>query len=533
MIASRATSGARPPLFLTLPAFLAGGAMLVPLIYLLVRASNVEWSELALLLWRPATAQLLANTLALVVCVLGLSTLIALPLALLVTRYRIPLPGLFSALFTLPLAIPGYVMAYALIGLSGYYGPLNQFFGLRLPRLEGLTGASLALGLYVFPYLFLNLRTALAALDPALEESARSLGRSRLSTFFSVVLPHLKPAFLSGWLVIALYTVGDYGAIALMRYDVFSSAIYNQYAGAFEVYYAAWLSLMLMALAASFLLLEAWAVRGTRLARSGTGAARPVQRRPLGRMAIPAALFIGLVLLASLGVPFGVILFWLLRAPVDLDWAGIGHSALQTLGIAGPVALIAMAGALPVALLAARHPGRISFLCERLVYLGYTVPALPFALAMAFLSLSALPFLYQSMGLLIATLALHFLALAIGPARARLLQLGPRVEEAARALGCGPMEAFSRVTLPQLARALIAGGLLAFMVAAKELPITLLLSPTGTHTLAMNVFSHTTEGALYDAAPYAALMIVFSGLFIGLVLARPDKNASGESRLND
>lgn len=519
------SSGGRPPLLLALPAFVAGGAMLIPLIYLLVRASNVEWSELVFLVWRPATALLLFNTLSLVVCVVALSTVIALPLALLVTRYRIPLPGLFSALFTLPLAIPGYVMAYALIGLSGYYGPLNAFFGLRLPRLEGLTGATLALGLYVFPYLFLNLRAALSSLDPALEESARSLGRSPLSVFCNVVLPHLKPAFLSGWLVIALYTVGDYGAIALMRFDVFSSAIYSQYAGAFEVYYAAWLSLMLMALAASFLVMEAWAVRGVRLSRSGTGSARPVPRRPLGRMLLPAIAFVALVLLASLGVPFGVIIFWLARTPEAIDWTTIGHSALQTLMIAGPVALIAMAAALPVALMSSRYPGRLSFLSERMVYLGYAVPALPFALAMAFFSLAVVPSLYQSLALLIATLALHFLALAIGPARARLLQLGPRVEEAARALGCGPLEAFSRVTLPQLLRALIAGGLLAFMVAAKELPITLLLSPTGTHTLAMSVFSRTNEGALYDAAPYAGLMILFSGLFIGLVLSN-----SGRSR---
>lgn len=519
MAQDQTSSTARAPLLLAIPAFVAGGAMLVPLVYLLMRASNVEWDELTFLLWRPATAMLLFNTLALVVCVVALSTLIALPLALLVTRYRLPFAGLFSVLFTLPLAIPGYVMAYALIGLSGYYGPLNQFFGLRLPRLEGLVGATLALALYVFPYLFLNLRAALSSLDPALEESARSLGRTPASIFRHVILPHLKPAFLSGWLVIALYTVGDYGAIALMRYDVFSSAIYNQYAGAFEVYYAAWLSLMLMALAGSFLLMEAWAMRKVRLSRSGTGAARPVPRRALGKWALPAALFVALVLLASLGVPFSVILFWLMRAPDAVDWLAIGHSALQTLMIAGPVALIAMAAAIPVALISARYPGRLAFLSERMVYLGYAVPALPFALAMAFFSLSAVPFLYQSLALLITTLALHFLALAIGPARARLLQLGPRVEEAARALGCRPLEAFSRVTLPQLLRALIAGGVLVFMVAAKELPITLLLSPTGTHTLAMSVFSRTIEGALFDAAPYAGLMILFSGLFIGLVLS--------------
>ncbi|OLP53110.1 iron ABC transporter permease [Rhizobium rhizosphaerae] len=529
MSSTRSIAAARPPLLLALPALAAGGAMLVPLVYLVVRAAETQATELAFLVFRPATAQLLANTLSLVVCVLALSTAIALPLAVLVTRCRLPFPWLWPVLFTLPLAVPGYVMAYALIGLSGYYGPLNQVFGMRLPRLEGLSGATLALSLYVYPYLFLNLRTVLTTLDPALEESARSLGHSAVSTFLRVVLPQLKAAFLSGWLVIALYTLGDYGAIALMRYDVFSSAIYSQYAGAFEVYYAAWLALMLIALAGLFLAAEARAARRLHLARTGTGTARVLPRAPLGRMALPAALFIALVVSASLGLPVSVILFWLSRAPEAIDWPAVAATALQTVTIAGPVALLAMAAALPVALVTTRFPGRAAFLAERMVYLGYAVPALPFALAMVFFSLAVIPFFYQSMTLLIATLTLHFLALALGPVRSRLLQLGPRTEEAARSLGHGAFAAFRRVTLPQLMRALVAGGLLVFMVVAKELPITLLLSPTGTQTLAMTVFARSSEGALVDAAPYAGLMILFSSLFVGLVLTRSGRAAGKTS----
>src|SRR5690606_34978001 len=175
-----------------------------------------------------------------------------LPLAWLVTRSDLKHPRLHSLLGVLPLAVPGYVMAYALIGLSGYYGFANQLFGIRLPRPEGLWGSAVALSLYTFPYLFLNLRAALLGLDPGLEDSARCLGRSPWNTFRTVTLPHLLPALLAGWLVIGLYVLGDFGVIALMRYEVYSYAIFTQYAAAFDRVYAACLSLILMAVTASF-----------------------------------------------------------------------------------------------------------------------------------------------------------------------------------------------------------------------------------------------------------------------------------------
>ena len=83
------------------------------------------------------------------------------------------------------------------------------------------------MSLYTFPYLFLNLRASLLGLDPGLEETARSLGRTPWQTFRAVVVPHLTPALLSGWMVIGLYVLGDFGVIALMRYEVFSYAIYT------------------------------------------------------------------------------------------------------------------------------------------------------------------------------------------------------------------------------------------------------------------------------------------------------------------
>src|SRR5690606_26726918 len=223
--------------------------------------------------------------------VLIMTTLIALPLAWLVVRSDLKFKKFHAIMGVLPLAVSGYVMAYALIGLSGYYGFANHVFGIRLPRPEGLFGSSLALSLYTFPYLFLNLRASLLGLDPGLEDTARSLGRTPWQTFRAGVRPHLVPAVLAGWGVIGRYVLGDLGVIALMRYEVCSYAIFTQYSGAFDRVYAAWLSLMLMAVTLSIIMIEA-RLRGRRYARTGKGAARPAMPVALGRWRPLAWLFL-------------------------------------------------------------------------------------------------------------------------------------------------------------------------------------------------------------------------------------------------
>lgn len=491
--------------------------MLLPLVYLVARAFDADAGTLVAIVFRWRNLTLLFNTLALAATVLVATTAIALPLAWLVTRSDLRWKGLHSVLCVLPLAVPGYVMAYALIGLSGYYGFASQMFGIRLPRPEGLWGASAALSLYTFPYLFLNLRAALMGMDPGLEDSARCLGRSPWNAFRTVTLPHLVPALLAGWLVIGLYVLGDFGVIALMRYEVYSYAIFTQYAAAFDRVYAAWLSLLLMAVTLSFILIEARLRRG-RYARVGKGTQRPQTTISLGRYRPLAWLFLCAVYFASLGLPLTILLYWMGHAGVSIDLWEVLRAFERTALAAVPAAALATGLALPVVYLTVRFPSPFASLIDRLVYVGYAVPPLAFALSMVFFALRAAPALYQTLALLIFAYAMTFLALAMGPMRSRLLQIGPRLEEVSRSLGHGPFRSFMLTTFPLLRRPMLAAGLLVFISVVKELPITFLLAPTGYTTLSMAVFSRTSEGMMAQAAPYALMIVIFSSFFVGLIL---------------
>ncbi len=507
----------RAPVYLLVFPALVAVAMLLPIVYLALRAFEGDLDSLITLVFRPRTFVLLRNTLLMTANVLAITTAVGLPLAWLVTRSDLPGRGIITLLAVTPLAIPGYVVAHSLLSIGGQNGLLAAL-GMPVPRPTGLFGASLALSIYSFPYMFLNIRASLLGMDRSTEESARSLGLRPWKVFVTVVLPMLTPGLVAGWLIVTLYTLGDFGAVALMRYEVFSYVIYTQYIGAFDRVYASALSLILILLTAGPVILEARLLRSGRFSRVGTGAARRGRQIPLGPWQPAAWLFLGLVFGVSIGLPVFTIVFQMFVRP---PWAELGRvftAFVNSATAAIPAAIAATLIAIPIAYLRVRYPSRASFFADRVAYIGFAIPPLALALALVFFSLRAVPSLYQRLPILIAAFTLNFLALAMGPIRSTLLKTPRRLEEAARSLGFGPIRAFFRTVLPAMREGITGAFLLVLVMAMKELPMTALLAPTGFRTLSVAVFSRTSEAMVTHAAPYAAAIVIFSSMFVGLIL---------------
>lgn len=508
------------PWYFWVPSLIVVAGVVVPLAYLLLRAFEAETAQLSDLVFRMRNLRLLGNTVGLLMGVLAVSIVLAFPLAWLTTRTDLPAKRGFTLLGVLPLTIPSYVMAYVLLATTGGYGTLTQLFGIPTDRMSGYTGALLALSFYTFPYLFLNLRSALMGLDPALEESARALGYRPYEVFWRVIVPQLRPAFYAGGLIIGLHVLGDFGVVSLMRFETFSYAIYLQYSAAFDRVYAAWLALMLLALTASVLYTEARLLRGVRLHRTGTGTRRIPTPQPLGVWRVPAALYIGVLGLITFALPLLTLLFW--AGHSDGTFGDLTSALWGSISASAPAAFGAAVLALPIAYLSIRRPSAGTKLLERTAYFGYATPPLAFALAFIMFTLNTLPFIYQTLFLLITAYALHYLAEGLGPIRSALYQAPPRLEEAARSLGYGPLAAFFKATFPLLRRGLVVSIAFVFLACMKELPMTFLLSPPGFESLALKVWTYANEAMFAEVAPYALTLMLFSSAFVGLLLLQED-----------
>lgn len=464
--------------------------------------------------------RLLGNTLLLTVSVLFLDTMIALPLAYLSARCDVKARRLITLLGVLPLAIPGYVMAYAFMGLGGLNGTFAAWFGWNIPRISGFGGSLLVLSLCTFPYLYLNLRTALLGLDQSIEEVSRSLGHDAKSTFFKVILPQLKPAFLAGSLLISLHVIGDFGTVSLMRFETFSYALYLQYIAAFDRIYAAWLALMLLGLTTIALVLEYKLLKKAIYHRLGRGAAKPKSYLRLGVWKVPAYSFLIILFLFAIVLPISSIGHWINQTAFETVSGDLMRSLWFSVKASAPAAVLTTVLALPLAYIGVRYKTKLSNPLERVAYMGYATPPLAFALAFVFFSLQISTVLYQSLTLLVIAYALHFLAEGIGPIRSSLYQAPPQYEEAAQSLGYSSIKSFFKVTLPLLKGGIIASAALVFLSAMKELSITFLLSPIGFDTLALNVWSYTGEAMFAEAAPFALTILLFSSLFVGLLFSK-------------
>jgi iron(III) transport system permease protein len=486
----------------------------LPLVYLAVRAGT-GGSDAWAILGRASTGRLVGRTIGLAAAVSATSVLIGVPLAWLVTRTDLPLRRMWFALSVLPLAIPSYVAALALIGAFSPRGLLQQAlegpFGVeRLPEIYGFPGALLALTLTTVPYVFLLTAAAFRDVDPALEEAARGLGRSRTATFFTVTLPLVRPGIVAGGLIAALYTISDFGAVSLMRYDTLTRAIFTQYRSLLSREPAAVLGLLLVAITAIVLAIEIRARGRARLHRSAPGSARRAQPVALGHWRWVATAGVGLASLVLLVVPVAVLCYWLQRGIARGDDLTVPVGpALSSLLVALAAAALALAAALPVAVLSQRHASPWTRGLERGSYVSNALPGIVVALALVFLAARYLPGLYQTIPLLLVAYLVRYFPQALAGAETALGSVSPRLEEAARGLGRRPLGVIWSVTLPLMRAGLVSGATLVFLSVLRELPATLVLRPTGFDTLATEVWSATSVGRYSQAAvPALALMLV-------------------------
>ena len=515
----------RPPVLLLLAAGSVAAVLLLSPSYLLIRtlgAGPEAWD----LLIRTRVLEILGRTLLLVGVVTGASILLAVPLAWLTVRTDLPFKTVWSVAPALPLVIPSYVAGFIVVVTLGPKGMLQGLmegmFGLeRLPDISGFPGAALTLTLLSYPYVLLTVRAAFLRLDPSLEEISRGLGRNPWATFFGVILPSLRPAIAAGGLLVALYTLADFGAVSLLRFETFTWAIFLQYESALDRGLAAALSLVLIAIALALVGGEAFTRGRWRYYRSGSGAIRPLSPVRLGRWRWPALGLCAAVVMASLVLPMSVLAYWVFRGvsagePLLLLWEAARNSVYVSAIAAGA----SVAAALPIAALSVRFPGVLSGILERIAYIGFALPGIAIALSLVFFGANYAPLLYQTTGLLVLGYVVLFVSAAVGAARSSFLQVSPNVEEAARGLGRTPLGVFSSVTLPLVRPGIVSGAALVFLLTMKELPATLILSPIGFQTLATSIWSAASEAFFAQAAAPALLLILTSSVPLAFLLLR-------------
>lgn len=518
----------RPPAALVVFALVVAIPLLTPLMTLAWQAIlGGPWNGVL----RPGRVlELGFNTLLLAAAVVASSLGIGLVTAWLTSRTDIPGRRWWLTVAALPLVIPSYVGALALLGATGRQGLLSTIiaplgFG-PVPAPRGFVGAWLALTLFTYPYVHLLAVPAFRSLDRGQEEAARGLGAGRIRLFTTVTMPQVGSAIRSSVLLVALYTMADFGAVSLLQFDTFTRAIYLQYAGRIDRRPATVLAMALIVMALAVVLAERQSQREPGRPASSIKRSLPVVR--LGSGSKLAGLgFLSVLATVSLVLPVAILIGWWLRGiragrESSLVWIELGRS----LGISLLAAMLAAAVAIPLSILTVRYRSRLGRIIENSVWAVYSLPHLTVGLAILLTGVGLLLPLYQTIPLLLLAYLTMFLAQALGPVQAALRRIPSSLEEASRALGKSAMATAGRITVPLIAPGLLAGTGLVFLTTMKELPATLLLRPTGFETLAVRIWSATSEGFYTRAAIAAVVLLLVSAVPLHLLVAKDLHGAS-------
>lgn len=493
------------PAALVVPAVLAAVASLAPLAYLVDvafdRGASYLWDEL----WQRRTLELVLRSAMLAGAVTLASVGISVPLAWAVVRSDLTGRRIWRVVLALPLAVPSYLAAFAWISWDS--------------SLAGFWGALLVLTAVSYPYVYLPLTAAFSRLDEALDEIATVHGRGSTIRLMSLAAHQCRGTLAAGSLLVALYVLSDFGAVATMRYDAFTWVIYGAYRAGFNPTRAAVLALVLVIIALGLVAAEA-AARGhavTTMTSRAVGRHRPIRLRG---NAVWFQLLAVLVTLVSLAFPVWRILVWVDNYGAEDGFGDVVSALWGSVRYSVVAAVVTVMVALPIALLVARYRTRTTLLLDRSTYVTHALPGIVVAISMVFIGVRVLRPVYLEAPLLVLAYVALFLPLAVGGIRASAEQIPMGLDDVARSLGSSPMSVVRRINLPLIAPGLAAATALVTLAAMKELPVTMLLRPTGTETLATRLWTYTTVSDYAGAGPYALAIIVFVAIPTAIATGR-------------
>ena len=460
-----------------------------------------------------------------------LASLIAVPLATILARFRFRGAALIHTLGVVPLVMPPFVGAVAMQLIYGRNGAVNLMLldccGFRIPFMEGLNGVIFVEALHYFPFILLNLSASLANIDSAMEESAQNLGAHGITLFSRIVFPLALPGYVAGAALVFVKVFDDLATPLLLNVtNMLAPQAYLKITTvgiADPMGYV--ISVIMIACSLGAMALSALALRGrdfATLQRGGGGLAR----RSLGRAGnAVAAAFVVLVLALVLSPHLGIFLLSIATVwsfAVLPDGFTLAHYAtvfreagplisntILYCGLAGLIDVI-LGATLAYLVLRTRLPGRR--LIEQIAMSAVAVPGLVLGIGLLRTYYDVkLPFGGESLAtfwlMLVIAYAVRRLPYALVSAKAALQQLHVSLEEAAENLGAGKFTTLARIVVPLMTGGLLAGFVTSFATAAVELSATLLLvARSGDAPIAYGIYVYMQSAA--GRGPGAALGVI-------------------------
>lgn len=470
--------------------------------------------------------------------------------AWLVVMKRFPMRRFLEWALLMPLAIPAYIGAYALVDFLEYAGPvqgwMRDMFGWQdsrdywFPEIRSIWFAALVLTLSLYPYVYLMSRAAFREQSANMIEVSRALGCGPWQSFFRVALPLARPAIAAGLAIVMMESLNDFGTVDYFAVQTLTTGIFTVWLQGYNAGGAAQIACVILTLVLVLAVFEK-INRKKRRYHSLSSRLTPVTPDILsGVSAFFASAVCLLPFLLGFVLPIGVIASHALTRVEIWQDASLWRAAGNTLFLGGAAAMLVVIGALFMVYGARRSKLRLPRILMPITAIGYAAPgavlAIGLLIPLAAFDNALADFIEASFGVdigliftgsaaaLIFAYAVRFFAIPQGGIDAALGRVTPSMEMASRSLGRNSWQTLWSVHVPLIRGSILVAALLVFVDAVKELPATLILRPFNFDTLATRVYGQASLENLAEAAP-AALLVTLTGLLPVILLAKAGNRA--------
>ncbi len=479
------------------------------------------------------------NSFILLICVLVLTFIFGTSTAYLVSFYKFPLSNFFKWALILSFAVPPYIYAYSLTAFFENYGTLysilKNLFGLGnynqyIPKFDGLFGAVLSLSFSLFAYVYILARASFLYQSQNLIDLGRSLGFSKLKSFYYLILPAARPAIVTGLSLVAMETLAEFGAVDFFSINTLTTGIYNAWITFDDLAFSNRISFFLLIFIFAIFILENLSRKKARYHSNTKGGFKQKEKIQLSGVKAFYAFFICLIIFfLSFLFPLGQMLYWTIKFPENFFDLNILTLTLNTIYLVFLSSLV-----LILFSLISNYGNRVSKnkilnILSTLSISGYAIPGVILALAfitfiawfdenivqaLGFLSIKKI-FIGSIIGLVLVYFV-RFYSLAFNGIKSGYEKINISVDESSYLLGYSKQKTFMNIHVPYLRNSLLFVVILISLEIIRELPITLILRPFNFETFATTAYISASEDLLEAAAAPSLFLILIATTFIML-----------------
>ena len=473
------------------------------------------------------------NSFTLLVCVLILTFVLGISSAYLVSFYTFPFSNFFKWALILSFAVPPYIYAYSLTAFFENYGTLysilKNLFGTgdynqHIPKFDGFIGAVLSLSFSLFAYVYILSRASFLYQSQNLIDLGRSLGFTKLKSFYSLILPAARPAIVTGLSLVAMETLAEFGAVDFFSINTLTTGIYNSWITFDDLAFSNRISFFLLIFIFALFILENLSRKKARYHSNTKGGFKQKEKIQLSGIKAFNAFFICLIIFfLSFLFPLSQMLYWTIKFPENLFDLKILTLTLNTIYLVFLSSLV-----LILFSLISNYGNRVSknkFLniLSTLSISGYAIPGVILAVAfitfiawfdeniiqaLGFLSIKKI-FIGSILGLVLVYFV-RFYSLAFNGIKSGYEKINMSVDESSYLLGYSKQKTFMNIHVPYLRNSLLFVVILISLEIIRELPITLILRPFNFETFATTAYISASEDLLEAAAAPALFLILIA-----------------------